>query len=78
MKPTIENLRKVAEELSHPHELSMLKDDIAFYIAGVKEAARALGRSVNDVEPLLDKARRAEEYIIDKIALLLASGRSER
>lgn len=72
MKPTIENLREVAGKLTDPHELSMLKDDIAFYISGVREAARKLGRSVNDVNELLDKARAAEEFISHRIDALIS------
>jgi hypothetical protein len=67
MKPTIENLREVAGKLTDPHELSMLKDDIQFYIAGAKAAARWLGRPVNDIEAVLDKARAAEEFVTARI-----------
>lgn len=71
MKPTIENLRQVAGQLTNTHELSMMKDNIAFYITGVREAAGRLRRSVNEVESLLDKARAAEAYINDRIRILL-------
>ena len=71
MKPTIENLREVAGKLRDPHELSLLKDDIQFYIAGAKAAARELGRSINEIETVLDKARAAEEFVTARIHELL-------
>lgn len=76
MKPTVESIRKVAGELTAPHELSMLKDNLAFFRAGVRESALALRTSANEiaalnrVEALLDKARAAEEFINDRIQTL--------
>jgi len=72
MKPTIKNLREIADQLTDPHELSMLKDNVAFYITGVKEASGKLGRSVNEVADLLDQARAAEEYINSRIKGLIS------
>lgn len=76
MKPTVENLRKVAEQLTTPHELTMLRDNLAFFRAGVRESAGILRRSVNDVEVLLDKARAAEDFINVRI-LTLTRGKKE-
>lgn len=72
MKPTIENLRKVAGGLTDPRELSILKDAIVFYMAGVRESAHILRRSRNDVEDLLDKARAAEDFINERIRALMS------
>jgi hypothetical protein len=71
MKPTIANLRKIAESLTDRHELSMLKDNIAFYVSGAKAAALHLGKSVNDIHwVVLDEARAAEAFINARIDAL--------
>lgn len=70
MKPTLENIRKVAAETSDPDELLRLKDFLAFYISGAKQAAEGLGESVNAIERILDNARAAEDFINGRIRTL--------
>lgn len=67
MKPTTANIRKLAAETTDPKELASMKDWVAFYLAGAKEAALELRKSVNDIEPLLDRARAAEEFINQRL-----------
>lgn len=71
MKPSIKNLRKVAAESTNSHDVMLLRDSLSFYVAGLKAAALALGKSVNDIEPLIDEARAAGQYIEDRINYLV-------
>lgn len=66
MKPTMANLKKVALGLTDPHELSLLKDNVAFYIAGVRAGAEEPKKR----EILLEDARFAEVFISDRIEAL--------
>ncbi len=66
MKPTLANLRKQASEATELDELSALSDHVAFYISGAKEAALGLGKSVNEIAEILDRARRVGEFIDER------------
>lgn len=72
MKPTLANLRKQASEATELEELSACSDHVAFYLSGAKEAALELGKSVNEVSELLDRARAVGDFI-DKRARELGS-----
>jgi hypothetical protein len=67
MKPSIENVRKLAERETTADGLLQLEDYVAFFMAGAKEAALALGHSVNEVDGLLEKARATREFIQGRI-----------
>lgn len=63
MKPTLVNLRKAASEAYELDELAHLRDHVAWYIAGAKEAASGLGKSVNAISEILDQARAVGDFI---------------
>lgn len=67
MKPTLGNIRKVASETTDLKELARLKDHVAFHLAGAKEAAAGLGKSVNAIAEILDHARAAEDFINNRM-----------
>lgn len=67
MKPTLANIRKVASETTDPQDLARLKDHVAFYLAGAKEAAAGLGKSVNAISEILDHGRAAEQLIDNRL-----------
>jgi hypothetical protein len=75
MKPTIENLKKIALEANDPAVMGALLDNVLFYMAGVKAMAQRLHVPLKDVEVLLDEARRLNEIIENRIIELTANNR---
>lgn len=64
MKPSIANIRKMAKGVTDIRRLQILKDDVVFYIAGLKEGAR----NPKKYGDLYDEAISAIEFIKDQIS----------
>jgi hypothetical protein len=64
MKPTMKNIRKISRGMTDLRELQILKDNITFYIAGLKDGSR----DHEKYEDLYHEAMSALQFIKDQAA----------
>lgn len=62
VKPTIKNLRKVAETAS-PKELQEISDLNAFYRAGIYALSERMGIPRQDLTEILDESKALDDFI---------------